>query len=406
MIKVAVLGYGTVGSGVLEVFQKNQEILNQNVGEEIELKYVLDRKKFPGDPVERYLIHDFETIVTDPEIKIVVEVMGGLNPSFDFVKRCLENQKSVCTSNKELVAQHGTDLLLTAKEHHVNFLFEASCGGGIPIIRPLYQSLTADRIDEVSGILNGTTNYILSKMTSDGYGFEEVLKRAQDKGYAERDPQADVEGYDACRKIAILSSLAFGNYIDYKDIYTEGITDITATDIKYAKAAGAVIKLLAIGRRTDQGAYALVCPVMIDASNSLYSVNSVFNAVSVHGNMIGDAMFYGKGAGKRPTASAVVADVVEAAKNPGTTVMGDGWNAKKLELMPLDDIPGRFFVRIQGNIAACLPSVESVFGEVDPITVPSIDREFGFFTGEMTEAQYKEKTERLEGIIHMIRVRF
>ena len=221
MIKVAVLGYGTVGSGVLEVFQKNQEILNQNVGEEIELKYVLDRKKFPGDPVERYLIHDFETIVNDPEIKIVVEVMGGLNPSFDFVKRCLENQKSVCTSNKELVAQHGTDLLLTAKEHHVNFLFEASCGGGIPIIRPLYQSLTADRIDEVSGILNGTTNYILSKMTSDGYGFEEVLKRAQDKGYAERDPQADVEGYDACRKIAILSSLAFGNYIDYKDIYTD-----------------------------------------------------------------------------------------------------------------------------------------------------------------------------------------
>lgn len=406
MIKVAVLGYGTVGSGVLETFQKNQEILNKNAGDKIELKYVMDRKEFPGDPVEKYLIHDFETVINDPEIKVVAEVMGGLSPSFEFTKRCLESGKSVCTSNKELVAQHGTDLLLTAKEHHVNFLFEASCGGGIPIIRPLYQSLTADRIYEVSGILNGTTNYILSKMSSDGYGFEEVLKRAQEKGYAERDPKNDVEGYDACRKIAILSSLAFGGFVDYRDIFTEGITEITATDIKYAKAAGAVIKLLAVSRQTDQGTYALVCPAMIDSSNSLYSVNGVFNAVSVHGNMLGDAMFYGKGAGKRPTASAVVADVVEAAKNPGKTVMGRGWDPKKLELMPLDDVPGRFFVRMQGNIAACLPSVESVFGEVDPLTVQGLDREFGFITGKMTEAQYKEKVTRLEGIIHMIRVRF
>lgn len=406
MIKVAVLGYGTVGSGVVEVFRKNQDVLNKNVGEEIEIKYVLDLREFPGDPVEKVLVHDFETVVNDPEVKIVVEVMGGLNPSFNFVKRCLEKGKSVCTSNKELVAQHGTDLLQTAREHKVNFLFEASCGGGIPIIRPLYQALTADRLDEVSGILNGTTNYILSKMASDGSDFEDVLKKAQDKGYAERNPEADVEGYDACRKIAILSSLAFGNYVDYKDIYTEGITKITAADIKYAQAIGASIKLLAVSRRTDKGTYAMVSPVMIDSSNSLYSVNGVFNAVSVHGNMLGDAMFYGRGAGKLPTASAVVADVVEAAKNLDKTVMGDGWDSKKLELMPLDEVSSRFFVRIKGSTAGVLPTVETAFGEVDPVTIPSIDGEFAFITGEMTEAEYKEKAARLEGIIGMIRARF
>ncbi|HIU75749.1 MAG TPA: homoserine dehydrogenase [Candidatus Pelethocola excrementipullorum] len=406
MIKVAVLGYGTVGSGVVEVFRENQDILNKNVGEEVEIKYVLDLREFPGDPVEKVLVHDFETIVNDPEVKIVVEVMGGLNPSFNFVKRCLENGKSVCTSNKELVAQHGTDLLQTAKEHQVNFLFEASCGGGIPIIRPLYQALTADKLDEVSGILNGTTNYILSKMASDGSDFEEVLKKAQDKGYAERNPEADVEGYDACRKIAILSSLAFGNYVDYKDIYTEGITKITAADIKYAQAIGASIKLLAVSRRTEKGTYAMVSPVMIDSSNSLYSVNGVFNAVSVHGNMLGDAMFYGRGAGKLPTASAVVADVVEAAKNPNQTVMGDGWDSSKLELMPLDEVSSRFFVRIKGSTASVLPTVESAFGEVDPVTIPSMDGEFAFITSEMTEAEYKEKAAKLEGIIGMIRARF
>ena len=332
--------------------------------------------------------------------------MGGLNPSFHFVKRCLESGKSVCTSNKELVAQHGTDLLQTAKEHHVNFLFEASCGGGIPIIRPLYQALTADKIDEVSGILNGTTNYILSKMASDGSDFEEVLKKAQDMGYAERNPEADVEGYDACRKIAILSSLAFGNYVDYKDIYTEGITKITATDIKYAQAIGTSIKLLAVSKKTEKGTYAMVSPVMIDSSNSLYSVNDVFNAVSVHGNMLGDAMFYGKGAGKLPTASAVVADVVEAAKNLDKTVMGDGWDSKKLELMPLDEVPGRFFVRIKGSTASVLATVEAAFGEVDPVTIPSLEDEFAFITGEMTEAGYREKAAKVEGIISMIRARF
>lgn len=406
MIKIAVLGYGTVGSGVVEVFRVNQDTINKNVGEEVEIKYVLDLREFPGDPVEKVLVHDFNQIVNDPEVKVVVEVMGGLNPAFDFVKKCLESGKSVCTSNKELVAQHGTDLLQTAKEHQVNFLFEASCGGGIPIIRPLYQALTADKIDEVSGILNGTTNYILTKMASDGSDFEDVLKKAQDKGYAERNPEADVEGYDACRKIAILSSLAFGNYVDYKEIYTEGITKITAADIKYAQAIGVSIKLLAVSRRNEKGAYAMVSPVMIDSSNPLYSVNGVFNAISVHGNMLGDAMFYGKGAGKLPTASAVVADVVEAAKNLDKTVMGDGWNSKKLDLMPVDEVSSRFFVRIKGSTASVLPSVETAFGEVDPVTIPSMSGEFAFITGEMTEADYRERAAKVEGIIGMIRARF
>lgn len=405
MIKVAVLGYGTVGSGVVEVLRVNKDIINKHAGQEVELKYVLDLREFPGDPVEEVLIHDFETILNDTEVKIVVEVMGGLKPSYDFVKRSLESGKNVCTSNKELVAQHGTELLQVAKAHSVNFLFEASCGGGIPIIRPLYSALTADKIDEVSGILNGTTNYILSKMASDGSDFESVLKKAQEKGYAERNPEADVEGYDACRKIAILSSLAFEQYVDFNDVYTEGITKISASDIKYAQAIGTSIKLLAVSHRTENGTYAMVTPVMIDSSNPLFSVNGVFNAVSVHGNMLGRTMYYGKGAGKLPTASAVVGDVIEAAKNADNTVMGDGWSPEKLNLMPLDAVAGRFFVRVSGNIAEKLPEVEKVFGKAEPITVPSMEDEFAFITDEMTEAEYHEKAEKTAGIISMIRAR-
>lgn len=238
MINIAVLGYGTVGSGVVEVINTNHASINKKAGDEINIKYVLDLRDFPGDPVEKILVHDYEVIVNDPEVDIVVEVMGGVNPAYTFTKRALEAGKSVCTSNKELVAQHGTELMAIAKEKNINYLFEASCGGGIPIIRPLNSSLTADEIDEVTGILNGTTNYILTKMTTEGSDFADVLKDAQEKGYAERNPEADVEGYDACRKIAILSSLAYGSHIDYKDVYTEGITKITATDIKYAKHMG------------------------------------------------------------------------------------------------------------------------------------------------------------------------
>ncbi len=273
MIQIAVLGYGTVGSGVVEVINTNHESINKKAGEEINIKYVLDLREFPGDPVEDVLVHDYETIINDPEVQIIVEVMGGVEPAYTFTKRALEAGKCVCTSNKELVARHGLELLEIAREKDINYLFEASCGGGIPIIRPLNSSLTADEIDEISGILNGTTNYILTKMAEENADFEDVLKEAQEKGYAERNPEADVEGYDACRKIAILSSLAFGCHVDYEDIYTEGITRITVEDVKYAKGLGMSIKLLATSKREDGRFYAMVSPVLVGQDSPLYSVN-------------------------------------------------------------------------------------------------------------------------------------
>ena len=405
MIQLAVLGYGTVGSGVVEVIDTNHASINKKAGEDIEIKYVLDLREFPGDPVEKKLVHDFETIINDPDVRIIVETMGGVNPAYEFTKRALLAGKSVCTSNKELVAKHGPELLEIAKARDINYLFEASCGGGIQIIRPLNSSLTADEIDEITGILNGTTNYILSKMASDGSGFDEALKEAQEKGYAERNPEADVEGYDACRKIAILSSLAFGCHVDFEDIYTEGITRITATDIKYAQAIGTSIKLLATSRKIGDGFYAMVSPVMIDSNNPLFSVQGVFNAIFIHGNVLGDAMFYGSGAGKLPTASAVVADVVDCAKHLHRNIMMN-WSSKKLELMDISQVTNRFFVRVAGSMAGELAGIEAVFGKVEPISIPSVTEEFAFITEEMTEAEYKEKAEMVTGIISMIRARF
>ena len=405
MIQIAVLGYGTVGSGVVEVIDTNHASINKKAGEDIEIKYVLDLREFPGDPVEKKLVHNFETIINDPDVRIIVETMGGVNPAYEFTKRALLAGKSVCTSNKELVAKHGPELLEIAKARDINYLFEASCGGGIPIIRPLNSSLTADEIDEITGILNGTTNYILSKMASDGSGFDEALKEAQEKGYAERNPEADVEGYDACRKIAILSSLAFGCHVDFEDIYTEGITRITATDIKYAQAIGTSIKLLATSRKIGDGFYAMVSPVMIDSNNPLFSVQGVFNAIFIHGNVLGDAMFYGSGAGKLPTASAVVAEVVDCAKHLHRNILMN-WSSKKLELMDISQVTNRFFVRVAGSMAGELAGIEAVFGKVEPISIPSVTEEFAFITEEMTEAEYKEKAEMVTGIISMIRARF
>lgn len=404
MIQIAVLGYGTVGSGVVEVIDTNHESINRKAGEEINIKYVLDLRDFPGDPVQEILVHDFETIINDPEIRIIVEVMGGLEPAYTFTKRALEAGKSVCTSNKELVAEHGVELLELARKKNINYLFEASCGGGIPIIRPLNSSLTADEIDEVTGILNGTTNYILSKMASDGSEFDETLREAQELGYAERNPEADVEGYDACRKIAILSSLAYGNHVRYEDIYTEGITGITAADIKYASVMGTSIKLLATSRKLDEGFYAMVSPVMISQKSPLFSVNGVFNAIFIHGNVLGDAMFYGSGAGKLPTASAVVSDVVDCAKHLNRNVMVN-WSNRRLELMPTDEVRNRFFVRISGVPSARQEEVEKIFGPVDIVTVPGLSDEFAFVTGMITERMFREKAEKTEGILSRIRAR-
>lgn len=402
MIQIAVMGYGTVGSGVVEVLNTNQASINRRAGDEINIKYVLDLREFPGDPIESRLIHDFETIVNDPEIRIVVEVMGGVEPAYTFTKRCLEAGKSVCTSNKELVARHGAELLEIAKARELNYLFEASVGGGIPIIRPLNSSLTADEIIEITGILNGTTNYILSQMTHEGIDFDTALKEAQEKGYAERNPEADVEGYDACRKIAILTSLASGCQVDYEDIYTEGITKITAEDIKYARKMGRAIKLLATSKKENGRFFAMVAPFLISELHPLYSVNDVFNAIFAKGNVLGDVMFYGSGAGKLPTASAVVADVVDAAKHLHRNIM-TFWSSEKLELTDLSDAKRRFFVRVKGNKKTDAIKMAEIFG---PIEVVSADLagEFGFITGEYTEAEYKERAAKTDAVIHMIRV--
>lgn len=403
MINIGVLGYGTVGSGVVEVLNTNQASINKRAGEEINIKYVLDLRDFEGDPIQQKIVHDFDIIANDDDIKIIVEVMGGVEPAYTFVKRALLSGKSVCTSNKELVAKHGSELLQIARDKNINFLFEASVGGGIPIIRPLNSSLTADEIDEITGILNGTTNYILSKMSNEGLEFDAVLKDAQDKGFAERNPEADVEGYDACRKIAILSSLAFGNQVDYEDIYTEGITKITASDIKYAKKLKLSIKLLASSKRVDDSFYAMVAPFMINESHPLYSVNNVFNAIFAHGNVLGDVMFYGSGAGKLPTASAVVADVVDAAKHLNRNIM-QLWSNKKLALADISTSSRKFFVRVKGNKSEYLNEIEETFGKVSVVEVESLPKEFGFITDIMTEAEYKEKSAKCNNILNMIRI--
>ena len=304
-MNIAVLGYGTVGSGVVEVLTTNRETITKRAGEAIDVKYVLDLRDFPGDPIQEKIVHDYQVILDDPEIKIIVEVMGGVEPAYTFVKKALQVGKSVSTSNKELVAKHGAELLALANEKNVNFLFEASVGGGIPIIRPLNQSLTADEIDEITGILNGTTNYMLTKMDTAGADYDTVLKEAQDRGYAER------------------------------------ITHITETDFKYAKAMNMGIKLLGTSRREEGGLFALVAPMMIAHDHPLYSVNDVFNAILVKGNALGDVMFYGKGAGKLPTASAVVSDVVDEVKHMGTHIMTI-WQPQKLHLVEYTVYKSRF----------------------------------------------------------------
>ena len=403
MVNIAVMGYGTVGSGVVEVINTNSAVINQRAGDEINIKYVLDLRDFPGDPIQEKIIHDVDIIINDPEIKIVVEVMGGIEPAYTFVKRCLEAGKSVATSNKALVAKHGADLLSIARERELNFLFEASVGGGIPIIRALNSSMTADVIEEITGILNGTTNYMLTKMFYEGADYDEVLKEAQDNGYAERNPEADVEGYDACRKIAILSSLISGQQVDYEDIYTEGITKITKQDMMYAKEMGMTIKLLASSKRHKDHLHAIVAPALLGKDHPLYNIDDVFNAVFVHGNMLGDAMFYGSGAGKLPTASAVVADVVDEAKHLHRNIM-TMWKSEKLILEPIEDTCKRFFVRVSGNPEEMKEKVENLFGEVQVVKVPALENEFGFMTEVMTEGDYRKKAEELPEILHMIRI--
>jgi len=401
MIKVAILGYGTVGSGVVEVLTTNAGIIAKRAGQEVGVKYVLDLRDFPGDPIQSKVVHDFQIIQDDPEVDIVVETMGGTKPAYEFVKKALLAGKSVCTSNKELVAAYGAELVHLAKSKSVNFLFEASVGGGIPVIRPLNQSLTADKILKINGILNGTTNYILTKMAKEGSDFDVVLKEAQELGYAEKDPTADVEGYDACRKIAILTSLAYGKQVNYEEVYTEGITKITAEDFKYAEKLEAAIKIFGSSRKEGGKLYAMVAPQMIRRDNPLFAVEGVFNAICVTGNMLGDVMFYGKGAGKEATASAVVSDVVDAVKHMNINVMTI-WEDEKMIVEPMEEMENRFFVRIGKEEKE---KVEKLFDEPEFVDA-GLEGEIGFVTEKITEGRFAEALKELSTVITRIRVDF
>lgn len=397
MKKVAVLGYGTVGSGVAEVIEANAKQLEARVGEAVEVKYILDLRDFPGDKNESKVVHDFNIILEDEEISIICETMGGIGAAYSFTKSALLKGKSVCSSNKELVAAHGPELIRIAKENNCSYLFEASCGGGIPVIRTMCEALSSEQMDSIMGILNGTTNYILTKMDREGADFEAVLKEAQELGYAERNPEADIEGYDVCRKIAILSSIMCGDYVKYEDIYTEGISKITADDVTYAKRMDMTVKLVAMSKREDDKLFAMVSPVLVSKAHPLYCVNDVFNAVFIHSNMLGDSMYYGRGAGKLPTASAVVADVVACACNAGRNVAVNV-SEKTAKVSPCSQMSRKFFVRA---IADCT-AVEKAFGKVD--YVASIkDGELAFVTEKMSEESFAAKAENLR-VVSRIRL--
>ncbi len=402
-MRIAVLGYGTVGSGVVEVLEKNHDIISARAGKEIEVKYVLDLKDFSGQQIQEKIVHDYEVILNDKEVEIVVEAMGGIEPANAYVKGALLAGKSVVSSNKALVAKHGAELMKIAREKNVNFLFEASVGGGIPILRALGSSLTGDKIEKITGILNGTTNYMMTKMFYEGADYDTILKEAQANGFAEADPTADVEGYDACRKIAILTSIISGKMVDFEEIYTEGISKVTTEDMKYAKALGMTVKLLAECKKVDGKWFAQVAPCLLSSEHPLYSVHEVFNAVFVKGNMLGDAMFYGSGAGKLPTASAVVADVVAEAKNPHTDIM-NFWTEEKLELEKHTEIARRFLVRVEGKQTELESRIQKDFGRVQYVNLEELPGEFGFVTPVMTEGAYMEKAESYPQIRHMLRV--
>lgn len=399
MINVAVMGHGTVGSGVVEVLLKNHDSITKKAGEEINIKYVLDLREFPDSPLHDRFIKDFSIIEKDPEVKVVVECMGGLHPAYDFVKACLLAGKSVATSNKELVAEKGAELLRIAKDKNVNFLFEASVGGGIPIIRPLNQCLAANEVYEIAGILNGTTNFILSKMIHEQMSFDDALALAQKLGYAERDPSADIEGADACRKICILASLAFGKHVYPDQVHTEGITKITLEDVEYASNYGGVVKLLGRVKKLDDGRLSvMVSPAIVERSGQLAGVEDVFNAILVRGDAIGDVVFYGRGAGKLPTASAVVADVIDCAKHVNRRKLlfwedkADGYIADYLE------VPTRFYVRLSAqNPMEALAAIREGFGEVQRLSRPGApDDELAFVTGEEPEGELRGKLDALK----------
>lgn len=389
MSKVAILGFGVVGSGVAEVLRENGPHIDEKVHAPVELKYILDVRDFPDSPFAPFVIHDFSIIEQDPEVDIVVETIGGARIAREFTQRALMAGKSVVTSNKELVAKHGCELMELAREHNVSYLYEASVGGGIPIIRPLKQCLAANEITEICGILNGTTNYILTRMIRAGLSFDAALKEAQQNGYAEADPTADVEGHDACRKICILASLAFGRHIYPEQVPTEGISGVSLADVAYADSCGRKIKLLGRAIRGADGRIrAFVAPHLVSGENPLAGVEDVFNAITVRGNAIGDVMFYGRGAGKLPTASAVVADVMDAARNKDRPKYLDWGPGGEDVTLPPDDVASPWYVRVESSADA----LRAALGDVTVLARPGApEGEAAVLTPAMTQRELEGK---------------
>ena len=401
MIQIAVMGFGTVGSGVVEVLTENAESIARNAGAEINVKYILDVRDFPESPFSDRIIHDFNIIEDDPEVSIVVETIGGAGVAYNFTKRALASGKSVVTANKELVAKKGHELLSIAEDENVNYLFEASVGGGIPIIRPITQCLAANEFDQIYGILNGTTNYILTQMLQKGESFDDALKKAQELGYAELDPTADVDGIDACRKICILADLCFGRHIDPAAVRTEGIRGVTAMDVKYAGAVGCKIKLLGRAvRMADGTSSAYVSPHLISCESLLSNVDGVMNAIVVNGNAIGEAMFYGAGAGKRPTASAVVADVIDAVKHSRTRKYLHWDEGGSQYFTDADEIASRWYIRTDSPLSR----IGDAFGNVRLISVSDApENEYAFTTPSMTGSAVKHAAEGIN-VLSMFRI--
>jgi len=371
MANIAILGFGVVGSGAVEVITQNKKIIEQRLGKEVNVKYILDLRDFPGNPFESLVIHDFNIILNDPEISVVAEMMGGSHPAYDFSKACLEAGKSVVTSNKEVVANFGAELIEIAKRNGVSYLFEASVGGGIPIIRPMCNDLASNNITEINGILNGTTNYILTKMASEGAAFDDVLKDAQKKGYAESNPAADIEGLDAARKIVILAALAFGKAVSPSDIYVEGITAISSKDVEMAAELGYTIKLIGHAEISNGKILAMVSPRLIPLSNPLSGINDVFNGILLKADMVGQVMFYGPGAGKLPTASAVCADIVDIiAHMDGEIALPDFKPAESSDIASFDTYEcKRFFVFDQTGSDPLCSAAEQVLRKGKKVAV-------------------------------------
>lgn len=392
MIYTAIMGHGVVGSGVAEILLGHKTLINSKIKNELEVKYILDLRDFNDLPYSDKFIKDFEIIARDEDIKIVVEVMGGVNPAYDFVKRLLIAGKSVVTSNKELVAAKGAELLAIAKEKNVNFLFEASVGGGIPVLRPIAQCLAANEITEVKGILNGTTNYILNKMIVDNMDFDSALSLAQEMGFAEKNPAADIEGHDACRKICILASLAFGKHVYPEQVTTEGITNITLTDVEYADSFDCAIKLIGSTKKYENGKItASVKPMLVSRSHILSDVDGVFNAIMVTGDAVGDVMFYGRGAGKMPTASAVVADVIDCAKHLNARKYVD-WADSSPDYVITPDEKVRLYVYIQSdNYNMLCEQFSTLFSDNTWHIKNDFKNEIAFITNEDYESTLMDK---------------